>query len=87
VFGFGIGIDDNGCAHDEQAKLAFDVGRRDVHLEAPTLHPDILHPRPFERPLVVAGRDHEHGEPGRADGLAEVFHSNRGSSSSLPPKA
>jgi hypothetical protein len=27
------------------------------------------------------------GEHGRTDRLAEVFHLNRGSSSSLPPKA
>jgi hypothetical protein len=62
------------------------VGRRDAHLEAPAVHPDIFDPRPFERSLVVAGRKRERGERGRADGLADVFHLNRGSSSSLPGK-
>jgi hypothetical protein len=49
--GLGIGIEDDRRAHDEHAKLAFDVGRRDAHLEAPAIHPHILHPRPSSVPL------------------------------------
>ena len=44
AFGLGIGIEDNGCAHDEHAKLAFSIGRRDTHLEALAVHPHIFHP-------------------------------------------